>query len=230
MVLGAYRSVKVEIHLFDLYRSANIGIFLKCNDKFCLAPRGLASTKTDRLFSLLKCEVIPASVAGSRLIGPLVAMNNNGIIVSRLSDEAEVDHLKKATGLDVHRLDSRFTSVGNLISANDRGAIASDVFSDESAREIERTLNVPVRRMRIGSLIQVGAMISCTNTGALVHPVATEQEIELIGSTLGFEPEPATVNGGVPFVSSGFVGNSKTILVGALTRGPELVILSKAFT
>lgn len=222
--------MSVEIHLFDLYRSANIGVFLKSNDKFCLSPRGIASTKSERLSTLLKCEVVPSAVAGSRLIGPLVAMNNNGIILSRLSEELEIDHLRKVTELDVQRLESRFTSVGNLISANDSGAIISDVFSDESAKDIEKTLKVPVRRMRIGSMIQVGAMISCTNSGALVHPVATEQEIELIGKTLDVEPEPATVNGGVPFVSSGFVGNSKTILVGALTRGPELVILSKAFS
>lgn len=219
----------VEIHIFDLYRSANIGVFLKCNDKFCLSPRGLANTKSDKLSALLKCEVVPAAIAGSRLMGPLVAMNNNGIVVSRLSDEAEIGYLRKATGLEVQKLESRFTSVGNLISANDRGAIISDVFSDESAKDIERILKVPARRMRIGSMIQVGAMISCTNLGALVHPVATELEIELIRSALGFDPEPATVNGGVPFVSSGFVGNSKAVLVGSLTRGPELVILSKAF-
>ena len=222
--------MSVEIHLFDLYRSANIGIFLKCNDRFCLAPRGVASTKLDKLSNLLRCEIIPAAVAGSRLIGPLVAMNNNGIVVSRLSDESEIKYLKEITGLDVRKLDSRFTSVGNLVSVNDKGAIASDVFSEESVKEIESTLKVPVRRMRIGSMIQVGAMISCTNSGAIVHPIATEAEIELIGNTLGVVPEPATVNGGVPFVSSGFVGNSKSVLVGALTRGPELLILSKAFS
>ncbi len=103
------------------------------------------------------------------------------------------------------------------------------MFGEESAKEVERTLEVPVRRMRIGMQIQVGAMISVTNLGALVHPSATEQEITVIGSALGFEPEPATVNGGVPFVNSGFVGNSKSILIGARTRGAELMILGKAF-
>jgi translation initiation factor 6 len=218
-----------EIHLFEIYRSANIGIFLKANDKFCLVPRGVAQTKADKVSNLLGNQVIPASVAGSRLLGPLVALNNNGIVVSRLTDEEEVRQLHEATGLNVHRLESRFTSVGNLISANDRGGIISDVFGEESARDVERVLEVPVKRMRIGSFIQVGAMISATNTGALVHPIANEHELRTIGSVLGLDPEPATVNGGVPFVSSGFVGNDKSILVGAQTRGSELVILGRAF-
>ncbi len=73
-------------------------------------------------------------------------------------------------------------------------------------------------------------MLSATNQGAVIHPIASEEEISRIRGVLGFEPEPATVNGGVPFVASGFVGNSKSILVGAQTRGAELVIVSKAFS
>ncbi len=218
-----------EIHLFDIYRSANIGIFLKANEKFCLIPLGLADTKAQRIHQLLKVETIAVSVAGSRLLGPLVAMNSNGIIVSRLADDQEILHLGRATGLKIHRLESRFTSVGNLIAVNDTGAIVSDVFGEESAREIESTFGVPVKRMRIDNFIQVGSMIAVTNEGAIIHPAAADQEVTGVGSVIGFEPEPATINGGVPFVSSGFIGNSKSILVGARTRGAELVILGRAF-
>jgi translation initiation factor 6 len=218
-----------EIHLFDIYRSANIGIFLKANDKFSFVPYGLAPAKSEKLSELLGTSTVTASVAGSRLLGPLAALNNRGIVVSRLADDEEIRHLSSVTGLNVMKLESRFTSVGNLIATNDHGAIISDVFSEESAKEVERTLEVPVKRMRIGTFVQVGAMIATTNSGAIVHPIATEQEINIIGKILGFDPEPATVNGGVPFVSSGFVANAKTILVGALTRGSELVILGRAF-
>jgi translation initiation factor 6 len=218
-----------EIHLFDLYRSANIGIFLKANEKFCFVPYGVADTKAAKLAELLNSSIVSASVAGSRLLGPLAVLNNKGMVVSRLADDEEVRHLSSVTGLNVMKLESRFTSVGNLIAANDHGAIISDVFSEESAKDVERILEVPVKRIRIGNYIQVGAMISCTNSGAIIHPIATEVEINIIGKILGFDPEPATVNGGVPFVGSGFVGNSKSILVGALTRGSELVILGRAF-
>ena len=222
-------ALAIDVHLFDLYRSANIGIFLKTNDNYCIAPRGIADTKSGKVEEFLKCRVAKASIANARLLGPLCAMNNNGIIVSRLAEEDEIRSLREETGLEVAKLESRFTSVGNLICANDHGAVISDVFSDESAREIERILRVPIKKMQIGTFVQVGAMIATTNAGAIVHPIANEQELNLIGSALGVDPEPATINGGVPFVSSGFVGNSKGILVGSLTRGAELVILAKAF-
>ncbi|MDG6998690.1 MAG: translation initiation factor IF-6 [Nitrososphaerota archaeon] len=219
----------VEIHLFDIYRSANIGIFLRANDNFCLVPRGLAETKSEKIAQLLKVKTPSVAVAGSRLLGPLVAMNNKGMVVSRLTDDEEVRHLRQMTGLTVHRLESRFTSIGNLISANDNGAVISDVFGEESARDIESALNVPVRRMRIGGFVQVGTVLAATNCGAVIHPSATEREIIEVQSALKVEPEPATINGGIPYVGSGFVGNSSSVLVGARTRGAELVILSRAF-
>ena len=120
--------------------------------------------------------------------------------------------------------------MGNLISTNDRGAMISDVFGEESTKTIENVLEVPVKRIRISGYIQVGAMISATNSGALVHPAANEEEMKIISETLGLEPEPATVNGGVPFISSGFVGNTKSIMLGGQTRSAELVIASRAFS
>ena len=219
----------IGIHLFDIYRSPNIGIFLKANDNYCLVPRGMALTKCEKISEFLEVEIIQISIAGSRLIGPLTVLNSNGIIVSRLAEDEEIDTLRRLTNLNVNRLNSRFTSVGNLITANDRGAIVSDVMGEESIRTIEQTLAVPVTRLRMASYVQLGSMVSATNLGAILHPAANETEIEAIRRTLKVDPEAATVNGGIPFVSSGFVGNSKGVMLGNLTRGGELVIIGRAF-
>jgi translation initiation factor 6 len=227
---GELDPVTTDIHLFDIYRSPNIGVFLRANENYCLVPRGLASTKCERISNLLHSETIPISIAGSRLIGPLSVMNGNGIILSRLAEDEEVETIQRLTHLKVARLGSRFTSVGNLISANDQGAIVSDVFGEESLKAIEETLGVGATKLRISSHIQIGSMLSATNKGAIVHPAANEKDLDLMRKALGVEPEPATVNGGVPFVSSGFVGNTKGILLGNQTRGGELVMIGRAFS
>jgi translation initiation factor 6 len=221
--------VPADIHLFDIYRSPNIGIFLRTNDKFCLVPRGLALTKSEKIESLLQSKAVQISIAGSRLIGPLAVMNNKGILVSRLAEDEEVETLRRATNLTVEKLNSRFTSVGNLIAANDNGALASDVFGEESVKVIQRVLDVPVRRMRISNQVQLGSMICATDDGAIAHPSTSENEMKEISESLRVDPEPATVNGGIPFVGSGFVGNTKGILLGNSTRGSELVIIGRAF-
>jgi len=47
---------------------------------------------------------------------------------------------------------------------------------------------------------------------------------------LGVNIEHSTINGGTPFVSSGMLVNNNAIVVGNLTNGPEIMMLTRAFT
>jgi len=217
------------IHKYDVYRSPNIGIFLKANDKFLFIPKGFANSKAEKLEGFLDVKCVNTSIAHMRLLGPLMVTNNNGIIVPRITEDEEVQDLKKATGMNVAKLETKLTALGNLIVANDKAAIASTVLPKETLKEVQDVLGVPIECMNVASYYQVGAMIVSTNVGAAVHPKTSERDIEIIKDTLNVDVEPVTVNGGVPFVAAGMVANSRSIVVGSLTTGPELIMLSRAF-
>ncbi len=214
-----------------MYKSPNIGLFAKANDRFMITPLGFAETKKNRLMEYLDVsEQISLSVSGTRLIGAVTVINNRGILVPSTASQEEVKILKGATGLNVERLKSNFTAIGNLIVTNDNGALVSPLFRDELHQQIRDVLGVPVHTITVvGGFIQTGSMIVATNTGAAVHPKATEEEIEVISEALQVQAEPLTINGGVPFLSSGIIANSKSVIVGSLTSGPELIMLSRAF-
>ena len=216
------------IHKYDVYRSPNVGLFTRTNDKTLLLPFGFADTKTKKLKEYLDVkEIIHVSIAGTRLIGPMTVMNNNGILLPSTVSDDEMQILKQ-TGLNVERLNSKFTAIGNLISANDKGAIVSNLFGEEVDEHIEDTLGVPIQKMSIGGFVQVGSMVVATNAGAIVHPNANDAEINKISEILQIEAEPATVNGGSPFLSSGLIANFSSVIVGNLTTGPELIMISRA--
>jgi translation initiation factor 6 len=218
------------IYKYDVYKSPNIGLFVRANDRILIVPFGFAETKTTKLMGYLQIEdEVYASIGGTRLIGPMVVMNNNGILVPSIASDDEIDILRKASGLNVERLKSKFTAIGNLISTNDNGALLSPLFEGEIDQQVQDILGVPVHSMTVGGFVQTGSMVVSTNTGAVVHPRCTEEEIKVIAEALQVEVEPVTVNGGVPFVSSGIIANSKSVIVGSLTSGPELIMLSRAF-
>ena len=218
------------IHRYDVYKTPNIGLFVRTNDKIIIIPFCFAETKTAKLMQHLQVEEKAyASIAGTRLIGPMTVMNNNGILVPSIASDEEIQILKQASGLNVDRLKSKFTAIGNLISTNDNGALVSPLFKGEVDQQIQDVLGVPVASMTVGGFIQVGSMVVATNTGAAVHPKATEEEIKVISETLQVQVEPLTINGGIPFLSSGIIANSKSVIVGGLTSGPELIMLSRAF-
>ena len=115
-----------------------------------------------------------------------------------------------------------------MIAANDKGAAISSAFSRETATMISETLGVPVRHLSVAQYIQVGSMITASNSGAIVHPAGTDWEVDQVMDILKVDVEACTVNKGVPYVSSGIILNSKAAVVGSLTSGPELMILSRA--
>ena len=218
------------LHLVDIYRSPNVGVFLKANDRFILVPKGLAQTKCEKLSSALGVSVVPTSIAESRLLGPLVSMNNSGILVSRLAESTELTEIRSATGMNISRLESRFTAVGNLVATNDKFAIVSPVLDSNAVSQVKDVLGTEVEQMPVGEYTQVGSLIVATNRGAAVYPGLSEQEVGRIGSLLGVEAHPTSVNRGVPYVASGVVANSKNAVVGSQTTGPELVFITRALS
>ena len=220
----------MTIYRYDTYKSPNIGLFAKANDTIIITPLGFAETKKNRLKEYLEVDAqVSVSIAGTRLIGAMTVINNNGILVPSIASDEEIQNLKKATGLNVERLKSKFTAIGNLIATNDNGALVSPLFKGELDQQIRDVLGIPVHSITVGGFIQTGSMVVATNTGAAVHPKSTEEEIEIISEALQVEVEPLTINGGVPFLSSGIIANSKSLVVGSLTSGPELIMLSRVF-
>ena len=216
------------IHKYDVYRSPNVGLFSRTNNDTLLLPFGFAETKAKKLIEYLDVEkIIHVSIAGTRLMGPMMVMNNNGILLPYTVSDDEIRILKQ-TGLNVDRLKSKFTAIGNLISANDKGALVSNLFKGEADQNIKDILGVPLQTFSIGGYVQFGSMIVATNAGAIVHPMANDSEISRISEILQVEAEPATVNGGSPFLSSGIIANFSSVIVGNLTTGPELIMISRA--
>jgi translation initiation factor 6 len=218
------------LHLLDVYRSPNIGIFMRANDRFLLVPKGLAQTKSEKFSQLLGVDVVPASIGESRLLGPLVSMNGKGMLVSRLAEENEVSELRDATGMNVARLESKFTAVGNLVVANDRRALASPILDGRALQQVRDVMGTEVERVHIGEYYQVGSLVVATNSGAAVYPGLDEAEVARLGRLLGVDAYPTSVNRGVPYIASGIVANSKNAVVGSQTTGPELVFITRALS
>ncbi|MGB9660329.1 MAG: translation initiation factor 6, partial [Nitrososphaerales archaeon] len=130
-------------------------------------------------------------------------------------------------GLPVERLPTKYTSVGNLIVANDHGALVSEILPNQAVKIIADVLDAPVEIMSIASYYQIGSMAVATDSGVVVHPRASEAEVKKIHDFLKVDVEPSTVNNGVPYVASGIIANSRNAVVGSLTNGPELLILSR---
>lgn len=220
----------MDVFKLGMYRGPNIGIYGRATDGKVFVPRGYAETKTARLEACLGAEALGSSVANTRLLGPLMVANNHGLLLPHTASDLEVAHYQRHSGLCVEVLGTRYTALGNMIAANDRGAVVSPAISAEDARLAADALDVEAVQTRVAGYNQAGAMVVATSRGGIVHPEADEDEIAAASGVLGVRLLPATVNGGVPFVASGLLANSRSVVAGSMTTGPEIVMLTQAFS
>ena len=219
----------MDIIKYDVYRGPNIGVYITVNDSIGLVPMGFAETKAKKLEDYLNIEVMYTAIANTRLIGSLSVMNNKGFLLPTTAYQDEYDYLKNETDLEVGVLDTKFNALGNVICANDKGAIVSPALSNENCKEIADVMGVEVIQKKISGSHLAGVNLRANNSGAVIHPDAEEKDIKEIADVLGVNVEKCSINGGIPYVSSGILANNHCIVVGSLTNGSEIMNLTKAF-
>jgi translation initiation factor 6 len=220
----------LTVSRISILGSPNIGVYALATNRFVLVPPGTADSKIRRLEKTLSAPVTRVTVGDTALLGALASANSSGIVLPSIATDEEVKLLSRIA-TRAARLESRRTALGNLILANDRGAIVSDILyrESEAVRVIRDTLDVEVAPGRIADLTYIGSLAVANNKVALAHPMLAESERELISDVLKVSIDVGTVNGGCPFVGSGILVNDFGVAIGSLTAGPELMIISTLF-
>lgn len=216
----------MAIILADVFGSPNIGVYCFCNEKLAIVPPGLTSHKMDQLAETLGVDLCKTTIGGSTLVGALVTGNSKGLLVPHIIRDYELDRIRQFSKVAV--VASRWTALGNIILTNDYGALIHPEAPTEILTAVNAELDVEPVSARIGNLSFVGALGIATNQGAILSPNAINEERYVIESALRVNVELSTTNGGTPFVRSGILANTKGAVVGPLTRGAELMQISRA--
>ena len=190
---------------------------------------GFAETKANKLAEYLNIEIFHTAIANTMLIGTLSVMNNKGILLPSTAYQDEYDYLKNETDLEVGVLDTKFNALGNIICANDKGAIVSPALSKEHCKIISDVMGVEVLQKKIAGSHLSGVSLKVNNTGGVIHPEAEEKDIKIIEDLLSVNIEQTSINGGIPYVTSGILANNHCIIVGSMTSGSEIINLTRAF-
>jgi len=197
-----------------------LGAFALTTDKIALLPQ-LFHVREQIVENALGVPVARANMYNSPLLGILAAGNSNGLVCSELLESDEEERLTEL-GVRVSRISGRYTAFGNLVLANDHGALVNPDLPDEILKLMSESLGVPVERGTIAGVKNVGATGVATNRGVLVHPDVSNEEIKHVSSVLGVPVEVGTACGGVKYVGLCLVANSNGAIAGKSTTGPEL--------
>ena len=125
-------------------------------------------------------------------------------------------------------METRKTAYGNLVLANDHGAIVDPRLKSSDVQTISETLCVETVPSEIAGLPYVGSLAVATNKGVLAHPLLKESERKTLEDVLKVPVDVGTINCGIPYVGTGLIANSHAAVAGLLTTGPEMFIIGNA--
>jgi len=218
----------LPLFIFDVFGNACIGVYSLVNDRIAIIPPQVPETKRKKVEEWLKVKVVATTVGKSVITGALACSNSNGVILSPFAQEEEIEAIKSASDLNVTVMDTKKTAYGNLVLANDKGAVADPRLKRGVVNKIEDTLGVEVVSNEIAGLPYVGSLATATNKGVLAHPMLKEEERKVLEDVLKVHVDVGTINCGIPYVATGLLGNSNGAVVGLLTTGPEMFIIGQA--
>lgn len=207
----------------SIFGDPNIGFYCVATDKYAITNM---LVKEEEFKHILKVPSASTSIANTPFISLFSAANSSKLIVPDIAYKSELAPLKKYA--EILTLKTRYTALGNLILVNDNGCIISRLLKSH-IKDIKSFLGIPTVVSSIAKLDVVGSAAACTNQGCLVHPKTTEKEIKIIEDILGVKADVGTANFGSPFVKSGLVANSRGMLIGDNSSGPEMARMAEVF-
>ena len=218
----------MAIYLSSLVGSASIGVYSLATDHVFIAPNSVPTNKAERLSEWLKVKLIHTSIGGSILVGAFVCANSYGILLPSLIRQRELEAIQRCFEGNITIMETKKTAYGNLVLANDYGAIVDPRLKEAEIRKISETLCVETVPGEIADLPYVGSLAMATNKGVLAHPLLKDSERKVVEDVLKVPVDVGTVNCGIPYVGIGLVANRYTAIAGLLTTGPELFIIGNS--
>jgi translation initiation factor 6 len=218
----------LPIFLLDTFGSASIGVFIRVTENFMIIPNQVPEGKVKKLEDWFGAKIVKTNISGSVLAGPLVCANSHGIILPRSVWEEELDVLKSISDINITIAQTKKTAYGNLVLANDHGAVADARLRKKDVKVVSDTLGVEVVSGEIAGLPYVGSLATVTNKGVMAHPLTKPEEEDLLRDVLRVPVGIGTVNCGIPYIGTGLIGSGSVAVAGSVTTGPELFMIGQA--
>jgi len=174
----------LAIYLSSIVGSPSIGVYSLATDRILIVPGSVPIKKADRLSEWLKVKLVHSSIGGSILVGALACANSNGILLPSFVKEEEVEAIQRCFKGNMTVMETKKTAYGNLVLANDHGAIVDPRLKTPEIQKISETLCVEVVRGEIADLPYVGSLAVATNKGVLAHPLLKDSERQVLEQVL----------------------------------------------
>ncbi|GIU69663.1 MAG: translation initiation factor 6 [Candidatus Woesearchaeota archaeon] len=200
----------------------NVGLYGYANDKYCLIGTEVPDKIYKKIEEILAVKVIPITIAGTSLIGVFVNGNSKKLLVPNIIFPHEIAILEK-NKIPFAIIDTKYTCLGNNMIITEKSGIVSNDYGVKDIKQINQALGFEVVKAKIASHNTLGSLAVHTKKSILCHHDISEEEAKTLQKILNLEVHTGTVNMGSPFIGAGILCNSKGMIIGEMSGGPEII-------
>ncbi|MHA2297085.1 MAG: hypothetical protein ACXAEU_11165 [Candidatus Hodarchaeales archaeon] len=216
-------NTSANLEKIKVFSGSNVGVHLVATEDYVLAPENI---KLNVLKNIKRCLDAPVYTinANTNLFGVLTLVNKHGLVLSTVIDYESFEVIENLGLGRVARVPKNFHALGNCAVTNDTKTILSPFIDENSRKIIKNTLKTDIKVMKLGGSVIVGSLVGANVNGAVVSDLIPEEDLDRIKEGLGIRKAGySTVNKGFMMPSTGFITNSKGVVVGEDTSGLEIM-------
>ncbi len=208
------------LRLGDVDGNPYVGVYCCASERLAMVPALTPQKVRNEIGRTLGVDVLATTIAGSTVVGSLVAMNSNGAVVTNFAEKSELARFPK--DLRVGMMEEKLNASGNNILVTDRAALVHPGASSRAVKVLGDVFGVEVGRGSVAGVQTVGSACVATSEGVVCHPKTTEPELKMISELFKVPATLATLNYGTPYLGACAIANSKGAYVGSRSTPIEL--------
>ena len=215
----------MDISQINLNGNSSIGLFALATDSYAIFPKKTKKSIIEKAQEILKVPIADTNIGYSHIVGIFGVGNSKNLIFPDFISQEEIENIKSKLPekINISKIHSKISALGNTIVADDKIALVHNEFDENVIEEIENTLQVEAIKSDLLKEYLVGSTIFKTSKGILAHPKMSQENLDWLAEIFNLKANVTTVNRGTPYPRLGIVGNSQGILVGTDTTGPEMM-------
>jgi len=205
----------------DFNNNPNIGIYMFVNDKFALIGQDIDKKKKIEIEKSLGVPVYKLTILNTELVGLFVCGNNDVLVVPEMFDYElkKFEEICKEHEMKLIIVDEIKNTFGTNVCVGDHVILINSEYRRGFEEKLSRKTKYKIVRIQNKMFNSIGATCRFINGKYFLSQEYVKSEVKDIIDKIG---GAGTVNKGSNFVSSGIVGNSNGVILGAMCSTVEI--------
>ncbi len=218
----------MPVNTADINGNPYIGVFCRILGEVLICPPESPDDLLEILESSLGVKTVKAFIGNTNLHGSLIAGNSKGAVIPYFFDPQDVARVMEKSGQPPEEEYNIFTSHdpltawGNNLLLSERVGMYNPDIEKRSVKRISSELDIEMVPGTIAGVKTVGSIAVLNSKGIVVHPKASQEDLDRIHEIFSLKPEISTANFGSPYLGSSMVVNDRGAVIGNKSSGVEI--------